>query len=512
MSDINIQLLNAISTKNTSLCKEILLSRPSVERQNEKGFNALQMAIKNNMTEIIEGILSLYKGKIVLTDNLKLDVLHLAIKQSNLEIIKMLVSKIGIDKITRPLYLTEAKRFLATDKGREVYEYIHSILVVNLSIDSLIELGVELDVILNRIEKERIKIGYDILTTAITYKDVDYFIPLYNIAKKQGLDVNRFCTDSSWTMLFDAIYENKIDIVKFLCEDPDIDVNKGSDDETPFYLACQNCRDDILMLLINRGADLNKTPIWSKPALFHLVENGIENDAIRDMFQHGLNPNEIYRDENVLNFYIKDVYNPYNDNNDIINLLIEYADINHTDSVGNTPLINAVKKDFDNAVEIFIRAGADPTIKNIHNKTAYDYASPEIIELLPKLEINDNVLYEEDPRVFTKEFNMKVFDIVNFDDIELIDFVKHKENIVYFIRDDSNGSLSSYGISRKNFRKCIKNDDNRCTFPTGHTVNADEFFKFMIEDFTLYQLTKKNVKCFTCHKFEEDFKLLKTDF
>jgi len=384
MSDINIQLLNAISTKNTSICKEILLSKPSVERQNTKGFNALQLAIKNNMTEIVEDILSLYKSKILLSDNLTRDVLHLAIKQSNLEIIKMLVDKIGIDKITRPLYLTEAKHFLATDKGREVYEYIHSILLVNLRIESLIELGIDLNVILSRIEKDGIKIDYDILTTVITYKDIDYFIPLYNIAKKQGLDVNGFCTESSWTMLYDAIYENNTNIVKFLCEDPDIDVNKGSEDETPFYMACDNCRYDVLSSLINRGADLNKTPIWSKPALFHLVENGIENDAIRNMFQHGLNPNEIYRDENVLNFYIKDVYNPYNDNNDIINLLIEYIDINHTDSVGNTPLINAVKKDFDDTVKILIEAGADPTIKNIHNKTAYDYASSEIIELLPE--------------------------------------------------------------------------------------------------------------------------------
>jgi len=117
--------------------------------------------------------------------------------------------------------------------------------------------------------------------------------------------------------------------------------------------------------------------------------------------------------------------------------------------------------------------------------------------------MNDNVLYEEDPRIFTKEFNMKVFDIINFDDVELNEFIKNKENIVYFIRDDSNGSLSSYGISRKNLRKCSKNDENRCTFPTGHTVNADEFFKFMIEDFTLFQITKKNVKCFTCQKFED---------
>lgn len=511
MSDINIQLLNAISSKNTSLCREILLSRPSVERQNAKGFNALQLAIKNNMNEIIEGILSLYKSKIALTDNLKRDVLHLAIRQSNLEIIKILVAKIGSDKITRPLYLTEAKRFLSTNKGREVYEYIHSILIVNLSIDSLIELGVELDVILNRIEKDRIKIDHSILTTIIIYKDTDYFIPLYNIAKKQGLDVNELDPDLEWTILFDAITENNVKIIKFLCEDSDIDINKGRKDETPFYLACQNCRDDILMLLINRGADLNVRPDWAKPALFHLVEYGIEPNVIRDIVQKGLNSNDIYRDDNTLQFFVKYVHNPYNDNNDIIKLLIEYADINHTDSTGNTALINAVKKEYDDVIDALIKAGADPTIKNIHNKTAYDYASPEIIELLPEREINDNVLYEEDPRIFTKEFNMKVFDIVNFDDTELNEFIKNKDNIVYFIRDESNGSLSSYGISRKNLRKCLKNEDNRCTFPTGHTINTDEVFKFMIEDFTLFQITKKNVKCFTCQKFEQDFKLLKID-
>jgi ankyrin repeat protein len=503
MSDNYLELMQAISSKNTILAKEILSTNPYVERQNGKRFSVLQMSIKNNMTDVCEGILSLYKSKIVLTDNLKRDVIHLAISQSNLEIIKMLVAKIGANKITSPLYLSEAKRFITTDKGRDVYDYIHSILIVNLSISELIELDIDLNLILNRIEKEEIKIDYSILTTIITYKDIDYFIPLYNIAKKQGLDVNGFCTESSWTILYDAIYENNTNIIKFLCEDPDIDVDKGSQSETPFYMACDNCRDDVLILLINRGANLNTRPSEDKPALFHLVEYGIEPDVIRDIVQKGLNSNEIYRDDNVLNFFIKDVYHSHNDNIDIIQMLIEYVDINHTDSVGNTALINAVKQDFDNVIEAFIEAGANPDIKNIHNKTAYDYASPEIIELLPEQEIYGDILYEEDPRIFIKDFKLKVFDIIKFEEVELNEFIKNKENIVYFIRDESNGSLSSYGITRKNLRKCSKNDGNRCTFPTGHTIDADEAFKFMIEDFTLFQITKKNVKCFTCQKFED---------
>jgi ankyrin repeat protein len=500
------ELLKAISDRNTNLCKEILLTKPSVESQNEKGFNALQLAIKNDMVEICEDILSLYKSKIVLTDNLTRDILHLAIKQSNIQIIKIILNKIGTNKITSPLYLKEAKKFLKTDKGLAVYDYIYSISIQTLNINTLIELGIELDVILNRIEKEAIKIDLSILSNIVAFKDVDYFIPLYSIAKKQGLNINEFIPDLDWTILFDAIHENKIDIVKFLCEDPDIDVDKGNESETPFYMACEHGRDDVLSLLLNRGANPNLRPALDKPALFHLIAYGFECDIIRDIVQKGLNINEIYRDDNILHFFIKYAHNHHNDAADMMNLLIEYVDINYKDSTGNTALINAVKEQFSDIIEILIEAGADPDIKNKHNKSAYDYASSGYIkELLPEQKKYDNILYEEDPCIFTKQLKFKVFDIINFDEVELNEFIKNKDNIIYFTRDESNSSLSLYGITRKDLRKCVKNNDIFCTFPTGHIVDTDEAFKFMLKDFTLFQITKKNVKCFTCQRFEEKF-------
>ncbi len=503
--DRHSRLLKAITDRDITLAKEILLTKPSVESQNAKGFNSLQLAIKYNMTEICEDILSLYKSKINLSNNLKRDVLHLAIKRSNLEIIKMLVAKIGANKITNIDYLLEASRFNNNDKGKAVYDYIYKLGIENLHINDLLRINVDIDTILKRIENDKIKIDHSILGQVILHKDVNYFKPIYNIAKTQGFDVNSFCPDADWTILYESIYEPNSSIISFLCNDPDININKGSQTETPFYMVCESCRDEsIIKLLLDKGADPNITPEGYRPALFHLL--GYEcTDLFNYVVQKGANTNVVYRDDDILQFYIKHVYSPFNHNHDFVNLLISYVDINRQDDMGNTTLMLAVQNEFDSIVEALIKLGADPTIKNILNKTVYDYATDYIRELLPEIVSYDNVLYEEDPRIFTKQFNLKVFDIVNFDNIELNEFVKNKENIIYFIQDETNSSLSLYGMTRKNLRKCSKTNDNICTFPTGHTIDADEAFKFMLQDFTLFQLTKKNVKCFTCQKFEEHF-------
>ncbi len=199
---------------------------------------------------------------------------------------------------------------------------------------------------------------------------------------------------------------------------------------TPLIAACKNGNRDIVELLLEKGADINKrdnftgkTPLLaalhgSKQNRFelamYLIDNGADIyasqkttspfeealivlttddestiaegfDLFRYLMKQNVNMNICTGNENVLTFAAH--YNNYN----VVKYLIEnnYYDIDSFDSSGETALIVATKNNRIQIVELLLKLGANKTIKDSEGKIALDYAiCNDYYEIISLLETN----------------------------------------------------------------------------------------------------------------------------
>src|SRR4030095_660781 len=171
-----------------------------------------------------------------------------------------------------------------------------------------------------------------------------------------------------------AIEQNLTDLVKTICDHPNTDINAQDEDgNTPLFLTIDNNQKECINYLLNKGAD-----------------STISNHEL----QTTLHAAAISKNTNVIKLLLTTT------------TLKKY--INHQDREGNTPLLctiintyhpiieqslnaeinpimYAAHKNNIEVVKLLLHYGADPDIKNLDNKIAYDYtSSTEIKELLTK--------------------------------------------------------------------------------------------------------------------------------
>lgn len=117
---------------------------------------------------------------------------------------------------------------------------------------------------------------------------------------------------------------------------------------------------------------LHHAMLWSTPA------------TIRLLLQHGADPNakESWGRTPLHEWAIREE-RPYGERLEILHLLLQYgADINARDKDDTTPLMYLCRKaDNQELMTELLRCGADPTLKDLENKTAADYARPQNIVL-----------------------------------------------------------------------------------------------------------------------------------
>ena len=136
------------------------------------------------------------------------------------------------------------------------------------------------------------------------------------------------------TGLFLALREPSLKVAQVLIDWPKTTVESRNDkDESPLMIAAINGQLDICQKLISRGADVNKTgwtPLHYAATRGHL---------------------------------------------DVINLLIDnYAYIDAESPNKTTPLMMAASYANLETVQLLLDQGADPTLKNMQNLTAIDFA------------------------------------------------------------------------------------------------------------------------------------------
>jgi ankyrin repeat protein len=221
------------------------------------------------------------------------------------------------------------------------------------------------------------------------------------------------------------------------------DVNQEQDGVPLLFVACQNGNLKIVKILIEHGADVNKS------------EKSSDSTSILTAAQHG---------------YLK-----------IVELLIEHgADVNKVNSYGATPLILASDRGHIEMVKVLLKAGAQVNLAGSRNRTslffAIEQANQELIELLIDKGANvnhiDNIGYA--PLDIANKISCVSVDNEK-DKKEYIKCKNHVNNITKFLikkaakigprtkeREDNQKGIkknSKYDIRAKNYIETI--DDNR---------------------------------------------------
>ena len=185
---------------------------------------------------------------------------------------------------------------------------------------------------------------------------------------------------------------------------------------TPLISACKQGNEEMIALLLENGADINKRDYFLDISPLHmvfnehresrfrlaryLIEQGADINAVRkgyySPFQQALyiSPNDsdqakqesltllIYLLEHDADRTIYHQYNPltyaarYNNLLAVEHLIVNgYYDVDCYDSAGNTALIIAVQDDDLDMVKLLLSLRADKSLQDSNGKTALDYAN-----------------------------------------------------------------------------------------------------------------------------------------
>lgn len=171
--------------------------------------------------------------------------------------------------------------------------------------------------------------SYDDFFKAVSLDDADTVVKLLN----RGFDPNTPSPDGSQGLML-AMQDSNLKVARVLVRYKQTQVDpRNKKDETPLMLAALRGDMELVLALINRGADINK-PGW---APLHYAATKGSVPIVRE-------------------------------------LLDKSAYIDAESPNGTTPLMMAAMYGSPEVVKILLEAGADPTLKNGLGLTALDFA------------------------------------------------------------------------------------------------------------------------------------------
>lgn len=157
--------------------------------------------------------------------------------------------------------------------------------------------------------------------------------------------------------IFDAIYNNDIDRVEFLItSSPDYINVRNEEGQTPLILAAIEGKEDVLLFLIESGSNINEIDYDEDTALMNVARNGFRENIIEILLNRGADIN-LQNIHGYSAFMLAVIFNPSNTINTLQTLLNAGADIELRDSEGNTSLQLAVRFEKEDLIMFLIENG-----------------------------------------------------------------------------------------------------------------------------------------------------------
>lgn len=209
------------------------------------------------------------------------------------------------------------------------------------------------------------------LTNAVKFEHY----PIAQLLIDKGADINILGVNGN-TMLLRSAFDKKEETAEFLLRNganPDI---KNDNGETALMIAARHGNIEIASHLLTAKADINATDVSLRTALI-LATMMNKLDSMRLLFEHGADVNS----QDIWGYTALHHACVNTDGLEAMKLLLSRgAHLNTMDKCYNTPLMRAAVKNNTGLIFPLLEAGADFTLKNIDDKTAFDLMTDDALK------------------------------------------------------------------------------------------------------------------------------------
>jgi ankyrin repeat protein len=312
--------------------------------------------------------------------------LHMAVRQGNMEIVKLLLSQSGIminpkdNKKNTPLAIAKEMQYAEIEKLLVSHQklFLDIVLKDEKQVKELLKSGVNP----NQVNND----GKTPLMIAVEKGYTNILKLLLEKGANAGL-----ANDAGINTLHCAAQSGHLDIVELLLENG-ADINKASKNgATPLHFASIKGYYDITALLLNKVVNPSYRDNEGRTALHFAVDKG-DTDIVKLLLDKSVDPNLADKKGNTaLSLAV------VSNNTKLVELLLEQKsiEVNYTNPEGSTAFHLACSKSDVSLVRLFLEKGADVTLANKSGSqplhAACQNSNAAVVELLlatKKVDVN----------------------------------------------------------------------------------------------------------------------------
>jgi len=260
---------------------------------------------------------------------------------------------------------------------------------------------IERDFQIDKFTKEEMEIATHIASIAIN----EHYNKLFIFLIENGIDINNISKSGENYFLIDACLANNEEIAKYLINN---NIDFSVKNQKSFVYACKNNMFETVIMLSQKGVDINSTDVLENTAIMEACNSGNKAMVIY-LIEKGARVDTINSDEENILMKVNEKIGF-----DIIQLLIDHgANIHAKNKHGSSVLKNACGKGQLEYVKFLIEKGLDIKAKDIYGNTTLIAAAASgeinLVKYLLELGLDPNEKneYGENAFVFANQHGHK---------------------------------------------------------------------------------------------------------